>query len=161
MKFGDEFVLEFGDKFGESPNLGTNMSPNLGTNLGNPQIWGQICPQICPQKAREHICLDKVIELKWNHKGANGKSKPRQNFHHITKHHYGSTFKSRLVSIDLNQRPQSFQACKAHIWISTLTTAWLSVRILENWKPQTIIKKNILWHHAPDMLFNCIYDIAV
>ena len=55
MKFGDEFVLEFGDKFGESPNLGTNMSPNLGTNLGNPQIWGQICPQICPQKAREHI----------------------------------------------------------------------------------------------------------
>ena len=37
MKFGDEFVLEFGDKFGESPN------------------WGQICPQICPQKAREHI----------------------------------------------------------------------------------------------------------
>ena len=57
MKFGDEFVLEFGDKFGESPNLGTNMSPNLGTNLGNPQIWGQICPQICPQKAREHICM--------------------------------------------------------------------------------------------------------
>ena len=56
MKFGDEFVLEFGDKFGESPNLGTNVSPNLGTNLGNPQIWGQICPQICPQKAREHIC---------------------------------------------------------------------------------------------------------
>ena len=55
MKFGDEFVLEFGDKFGESPNLGTNMSPNLGTNLGNPQIWGQICPQICPQKAREPI----------------------------------------------------------------------------------------------------------
>ena len=56
MIFGDEFVLEFGDKFGESPNLGTNMSQNLGTNLGNPQIWGQICPQICPQKAREHIC---------------------------------------------------------------------------------------------------------
>ena len=55
MKFGDEFVLEFGDKFGESPNLGTNMSPNLGTNLVNPQIWGQICPQICPQKAREHM----------------------------------------------------------------------------------------------------------
>ena len=30
MKFGDEFVLEFGDKFGESPNLGTNMSPKFG-----------------------------------------------------------------------------------------------------------------------------------
>ena len=45
MKFGDEFVLEFGDKFGESPNLGTNMSPNLGTNLGNPQIWDKFVPK--------------------------------------------------------------------------------------------------------------------
>ena len=63
MKFGDEFVLEFGDKFGESPNLGTNMSPNLGTNLVNPQIWGQICPQICPQKAREHISLPVMLSL--------------------------------------------------------------------------------------------------
>ena len=58
MKFGDEFVLEFG----ESPNLGTNMSQNLGTNLGNPQIWGQICPQICPQKAREHIWRDELVQ---------------------------------------------------------------------------------------------------
>ena len=29
MKFGDEFVLKFGDKFGESPTLGTKMFPNL------------------------------------------------------------------------------------------------------------------------------------
>ena len=45
MKFGDEFVLEFGDKFGESPKLGTNMSPHLVPIWEIPKFGDKFVPK--------------------------------------------------------------------------------------------------------------------